>query len=400
MKTLIKEALEDCLSVTSIHGLPNIFKSKRVFHKLMWLVSFFVLCILCFYYEYLCIASFYDYKAVTQIQTFYEQPALFPAISFCSRNETYFNNISLRSLIKHCVFSYDKGCLNNSENYFESFYDSKGNQCYRFNSGKNLSGKTIPILSSTIGGRDDSFGLRIEAPQGLYIWVHNQSNPFELEKYNDLSDDMFLAGVKQEMQLVIERIFETKLEYPYNDCIKDVKDFKQNKLLIDFIINNKKKIYRHDLCIKYCFELYYLESQPCSCSNASLGSVWKTCFDTLGDCTFKYKTKFYQNSLFDKCSMYCPFECDTMRYSIGVNTIDVAWPDEVYLVVYYRSLKYTFSSQIPKMKLADIISNIGGIFGLFVGASFMSFIEFIQIISEILFILCQNFKKKIKIFKA
>jgi hypothetical protein len=57
------------------------------------------------------------------------------------------------------------------------------------------------------------------------------------------------------------------------------------------------------------------------------------------------------------------------------------------LTFFYESLSYTVIDQIPKMNMLDLISNIGGNLGLFIGVSFLSFAEIIELFIEILFIL-------------
>ena len=48
-------------------------------------------------------------------------------------------------------------------------------------------------------------------------------------------------------------------------------------------------------------------------------------------------------------------------------------------------------SQSQLMTFVDLISNVGGTFGLFIGISFLSFAEIIELIFQIIFIL---FEKK------
>ena len=104
---------------------------------------------------------------------------------------------------------------------------------------------------------------------------------------------------------------------------------------------------------------------------------------------------------------YCPLECESINFSLQSSIVD--YPsignvtenefksrftryeklrrDFFAIRVYYEDLKYTFISQQPKTQVADLISSIGGLFGLFVGVSFLSFFEFIEIFFEIIFIL-------------
>ena len=49
-------------------------------------------------------------------------------------------------------------------------------------------------------------------------------------------------------------------------------------------------------------------------------------------------------------------------------------------VVFYKNLNYVLITEKPNMELADLISNIGGILGVFLGVSFLSFIEIIEIL--------------------
>ena len=60
------------------------------------------------------------------------------------------------------------------------------------------------------------------------------------------------------------------------------------------------------------------------------------------------------------------------------------------LNVYYDDLSYTLISQQPKLQLVDLISNVGGLLGLFIGVSFLSFAEAIEIIFEVVCSLLQS----------
>ena len=50
-------------------------------------------------------------------------------------------------------------------------------------------------------------------------------------------------------------------------------------------------------------------------------------------------------------------------------------------------VKQTFVNEEIKTQLADLISNIGGFLGLFLGLSFLSLIEFVEILIQIVLIL-------------
>jgi hypothetical protein len=50
------------------------------------------------------------------------------------------------------------------------------------------------------------------------------------------------------------------------------------------------------------------------------------------------------------------------------------------LNVFYDKLAYTFIEESPKTEIADLISNIGGLAGLFLGVSFLSLLEVFEVI--------------------
>jgi hypothetical protein len=57
------------------------------------------------------------------------------------------------------------------------------------------------------------------------------------------------------------------------------------------------------------------------------------------------------------------------------------------IYVYYQDLKYTLISEQPKVELFGLISNLGGILGLFIGFSFISLLELFELIAEFIYIL-------------
>jgi hypothetical protein len=61
--------------------------------------------------------------------------------------------------------------------------------------------------------------------------------------------------------------------------------------------------------------------------------------------------------------------------------------------IYYDELGYTNLVEYEKVKLIDLVSSIGGTFGLFVGVSFLSCAEIIDLSITICLILRQQFRK-------
>jgi hypothetical protein len=134
-----------------------------------------------------------------------------------------------------------------------------------------------------------------------------------------------------------------------------------------------------------------MNERACQCDKAQLGNVPENCYETdYNSCTWKYQIDFVgNNNLIEKCSDYCPLECDTISYSFTIDRFPNE-PNAAYLTVvniFYQTLKYTSINQLAKTKPKQLISNLGGYLGLFVGLSFVSLFEIIEIIIEIIFIL-------------
>ena len=55
--------------------------------------------------------------------------------------------------------------------------------------------------------------------------------------------------------------------------------------------------------------------------------------------------------------------------------------------VFYEDLRYTWINQQVKIELFGLVSNVGGILGLFIGFSFVSLMEIFEIIFEFFYIL-------------
>ena len=79
----------------------------------------------------------------------------------------------------------------------------------------------------------------------------------------------------------------------------------------------------------------------------------------------------------------------------GYNDNDIKFEFKTYenvsknfysIYVYYEDLKYTLITQKPLCEIFDLVSNIGGLFGLFLGMGLLSFIEIFEILLEALLI--------------
>lgn len=58
----------------------------------------------------------------------------------------------------------------------------------------------------------------------------------------------------------------------------------------------------------------------------------------------------------------------------------------IQISVFYSALGYEQYQEQAKMEVIDLVSNIGGTLGLFLGMSFLSFVEILDVFLQICFV--------------
>ena len=100
---------------------------------------------------------------------------------------------------------------------------------------------------------------------------------------------------------------------------------------------------------------------------------------------------YVKKGIYETC-FDCPEECDSIQYDISHSFTKLSTQNEidknfVSFAIYYENLQYTTIDQMAQMNVFDLISNIGGNLGLFIGISFLSFAELIELLVEIICII-------------
>lgn len=408
IESIHSSTLEIFLS-SSIHGLPQIFRTKRLFFKIMWILVVAATSSACAYFVPKTIFDYFNYETITKIDSINEHVSQFPTVSICN-----YNNASFELNILSVFYNFED-LKNKWKQHFESFNDSRYGRCYRFNSGKNIQGKSIPIKNVTSAGYYYGLELNLYAEttndfSQLKVYIHNYTN-----QPSSLSNKGYFLSSGSYNHFSIDRIYNELLEEPYNDCYKDLSMFPLNKTLIDYI-RNKNSSYSQNECLQLCQNQKYLEESNCNCSLNSIEEIlYSKCVKksnnpSVKNCTSKFIENFQQLNVYKVCSQYCPLECDSNRfvtshvsqqipvhgkinnsfYFTELNTYENVSRSFFLIYVYYENLKITVISQQPKMRLFDLISNIGGLFGIFLGMGILSFIEIIEIAFEILLVVVKK----------
>jgi hypothetical protein len=373
-----KTPIKEILSATSLQFLLSPIRSKRILIKMI--NSCFLIISLCFSVTLVVsnINGFLMYETTTSITTVNDNKPDFPVVSFCSIGKSSYGNIS--------VFWFNDELLTSDwQNYFEAFQDSTySDKCYRFNSGLNMTNHSVLIQKSKRSGYNDGFYIEFDSDvKLLLVSIYNQT-----EKPSTIYNKGYYFSNGSEYDIKIKRTYDKKLEYPYNDCLNDLSKFTKNKTIINYM-QKKNSLYTEKECIRLCGNLKYIEESYCNCSFKNLDDYpYKKCRynSELKDCYKKFMNILNNQDKDQICSEYCPLECDSFSYDISINSQSYVAGDLFVFSIFYEDLKYTLISQQPKMQFIDLISNIGGSLGLFVGISFISFLELFEILIEIIFI--------------
>lgn len=412
--------IEELLLQTSAHGLPRLLKTRHFVFKVIWTLVLINSSFWGSYFTLDILLNYLKYETNTIISIVNENRIEFPSISICAVPNF---EASLRETILSVTF--EQNGLN-IEEYFDIFHDPIYNKCFRFNSGKNINGTSVPVLKSTQSG--SIFGVTIEISiipsdgydySAILVNFHNKSSP-----PFDLQHQGYWLNTGSSTSFRLDRVFYQNLDKPFSGCLKNVRDFTLNKTLVNLILG-LNMTYSQQECFILCVYMKTLEESNCHCNSTILefrGKCMQIWFNQnekneANECNYNYALDFITNRLRDGCLEYCPLECDSTELLISSQTVPFPesgliknktrayeiFPQEIesyeqikrnYLRINanYNGLKYTVISQIAKTELFSCISSIGGIFSLFFGISLISFIEIFEIIFEVLVLFISNAK--------
>ena len=130
---IIKQKSKEIVMASTCHGLPSVFRTKRIFFKIMWLSLFIISTLLGINTVIGTVNTYLNYEIVTKIDVITEIPTDFPAITIINlRNRKI--NITLNELMIYCNFNLEE-C---NENDFEMIVDNYSFVSHRFTKKKIL----------------------------------------------------------------------------------------------------------------------------------------------------------------------------------------------------------------------------------------------------------------------
>jgi hypothetical protein len=403
-KIIIK--VKDVLLSSTSHGLPNVLRTPRKSIKCMWLLLFLIFSSIGSYMVYKTISNYLEYEIVTKIEYIRENPIEFPAVTIINLRNSK-NVVKLKDLILLCSFN-NKIC---DENDFETSVNSLGFYSYKLKRKKsNLPGPEYGLTAGFYLGNDtiDSFGL-----DGLQVIVHNHSSYPGFYMGYGINGRNVAPGYVTSLEM--KRIHTNKLNVPSSFCLKDTTSLNSfDSELYRYMITSTNFTYSQ----KDCFD-YYLGREMNKHLNITNKIENSMTVLSKNFHASELLIKVMEQNINTNYSIECPLECDSVRYDESISFSKLILERHINFLkqnnllrfinpkyglltendsknfaiinVFYKNLEYTRISQLPKIDFFDLISNIGGNLGLFIGISFLSFAEIIELFIETF---CILFEKK------
>jgi len=255
---------------------------------------------------------------------------------------------------------------------------------------------------------------------GVKILVHSHNLEWIM------TDEGKNIGPGFETNLGLKVVNLTRLDSPYNDCIKNVQSVNSYGSFYYKAIFNvlNQTIYKQRLCLQLYLQDYIKNACGCLCGsmpNIYLHDNITICksLDLLG-CAENARIDYYNNKLRNKFDQ-CPKECDSLLYKVDVsyasrlssyynqylwealNLLNYSYLNDsdfsknvVHLNIFYDALKEISLYQNPSITSESLLSTVGGIVGLFLGMTLMEIPKIIEFFIHNFLMLVQfNHPKKI-----
>jgi hypothetical protein len=401
-KIIIK--VKDVLLSSTSHGLPNVLRTPRKSIKCMWLLLFLIFSSIGSYMVYKTISNYLEYEIVTKIEYIRENPIEFPAVTIRNLRNSK-NVVKLKDLIVFCIFD-NKIC---DENDFETSVNSLGLYSYKLKRKKsNLPGPEYGLSLGFHLGNDTSGSLALD---GLQVVVHNHSSFPGFYMGYGINGHNVAPGYATNLE--IKRIHTNKLNVPSSFCLKDTTSLNSfDSDLYRYMITSTNFTYNQ----KDCFNYHLGREMNKYLNITNKIDDWMTVFSKKSHS--KTLIKLMEQNFKGNFTLECPLECDSVRYDVSISFSKIIPEGYIKFLkendllsflnpkfklstendsknlatisVFYNDLEYTRISQLPKMDFFDLISNIGGNLGLFIGISFLSFAEIIELFIETFYILFEK----------
>lgn len=315
------------------------------------------------------------------------------------------------------AFYYDKRLTSDD---FTWFFDPTYGNCYRFNSAESTRNSTrSQYYDSTFEGKGLYFQMFTGLPDTMYdnlFLTINRGVKIEVREQNSypyLINPMLIStGLHWDMKLT-KTIINT-LPYPYSAC-RELNRY--DSVLYNEMVKLNMAYSRHS-CILLAFQKFIIDTRGCYDLNLPRILDARPC-PTANELDFEKFMDENENLLGP-----CPFECESNIYYSTTSasnyptaiygqyllayykdyfkrvlntsrpTFEMIRDSFVSVEIYFEDLKVTKIVESPKMEAVNLLSNIGGTFGLFVGMSLCTMGEVVQLAINVILVSCAYFVKQ------
>ena len=319
----------------TIHSIPNIFRTKHITIKLIWIGAFLISSGLCSFLVYSSINNYLGFNVVTTIKVVRETPIIFPSITICNANpfvtESSFKTvysitksnfgvdlydvlnpniplnflksnytlferfITLNYMIKQIVtmpslkekqiefgFPFSKfivACFFAlepcNENDFIQYYDMMFGTCYRFNSGKFKNGSSTNLRSTTRAGTLNSLVLELFVGDASDPRSMSMSSGAQIFIHNDSLTPNLFEGLSLNVgtltNIAVHKTYSSKLPSPYSECTDNLNDMNSYDSEYYRMTMSTNNSYRQSDCFDLCYQNYL--NKKCKCYDALVRSI-------------------------------------------------------------------------------------------------------------------------------
>ncbi|XP_050401796.1 degenerin-like protein asic-1 [Patella vulgata] len=297
--------------------------------------------------------------------------------------------ISVGHSLKTFMISCKYGGFQCSPQNFTTFHNHKYGNCFTFNhpdKGDSLKAKFPgPLfgLSLELYLEQSEYIPALSPEAGVKVVVHPRNTmPFPVEEGISVSPGYATSIGLNAVEMI-------RLEPPHADCAT-------KGLIEDIYMKNLKTNYSKLSCMKTCYQMLIMEE--CNCSNPTLyveniENVCNMTNNTIAWCAQNIKTT--RQADYKACDAKCPQACYEQRYEKSISM--AAWPSSSYenqltrrvessssnfrgyskldstefvkLRVYFQELVFKRIEDKKSYESMNLISDIGGQLGLWLGLS-------------------------------
>ncbi|XP_074650928.1 bile acid-sensitive ion channel-like [Tubulanus polymorphus] len=417
-------------SSTSCHGLARINESCHPTRKLVWtsLVAIGLACIV--WQVSLLVQNYLSWPTNTSLSKKYGTDMPFPAVTICNYNRYIKSTLSPceQEIIDALAHAYRENTTEATDHFqtvisrcndghfdLDEFNKAKGwklddktllscsfkgkpckqkdwtqvstrlGNCYTFNGAGSIS-QTQPgsasglYLEIDVASDQYTYLLDEYTHTGLKYLIHSPSEPpFVMVEGDDVSSGF-------EVSTSVRRRQHSNLVAPWGECRNDIK-------LENF------DSYTVPACVLECQSRYV--TQRCGCNPSYLPGKGKKCDVTEMICARLVHAEVNSN-LPQFCD--CPIACDYNQHDVRLSyaryptekhaqtlaekaKLDAAYikSNVAALRIFFEELSYEKIEQQVAVTFGDLLGDIGGQMGLFLGISLMTTLEFLEYFINIIF---------------